>query len=116
MENFSPNVFAFIITDIKNIFSDYYGLFKKNTKRYELSNSILDIIDKLVAEEDVFKNVNKAQLYRFLFSNIYILPYEITEDDLYRRIRKVMVIEALSKLFDGYPEELKLFEERRKRK
>ncbi len=116
MENFSLNVFEFIIADIKNIKNIFSDVFKKNTKRYELSNSILDIINKLVAEEDMFKNINKAQIYKFLFSNIYILPYEITEDDLYRRIRKVMVIEALSKLFDGYPEELKLFEERRKRK
>lgn len=115
MENYTSNIFTSFKISIKDTFN-YYGFFKKRTTRYDLSDSILDIINKLVAEEDKFKNINKTQLYMFLYSNIDILPYDITEDDLYRRIRKVMAIEALSKLFDGYPEELKLFEERRKRK
>lgn len=111
MENYSPNIFASIIMPVKNIFIDY-ELLQKRRKRYELSNSILEIINKLATEEVLFKNINKAQLYEFLYSNIDVLPYEITEDDLYRRIRQIMAIEAMSKLFDGYPEQLKLFEER----
>ena len=85
-----------------------YDLVIKRRKKYDISEYIWEIIVKL-SEEDLFNNIDKIQLYNFLYSNMYKLPSDITKDELYRRIRKIMAIEAMSKIFDGYPEELKLF-------
>lgn len=116
MENVTKVIYTNIIHDLYDFFRMVkygYELDKKLRKRDKLSNSILEIINKLIVEDDIFKNIDKMQLYEFLYSNIDILPYDIAKEELYRRIRKIIAIEAMSKIFDGNPEQLKLFEARR---
>lgn len=88
-------------------------LLKKMRKKDKLLNSILKIINELIEEDETFKKINKKELYEFLYSNIDILPIDITKEELRNRIMKIMAIEVMSKIFDGYPGQLKLFEERR---
>lgn len=86
---------------------------KKMRKKEKLLDSISKIINEIIEEDDSFKIINKTELYEFFRSNIDVPPLNITKEDLHNRIMKIMAIEVMSKIFDGYPEQLKLFEERR---
>lgn len=115
LENFSTiemPIFYEFSKGMEKIIQEYH-LAQKGRKRNNISKNMWKIIIDL-SKEDLFKNVDKIKLYNFLFSKIDVLePYDITREELYRRIRKIIAIEAMSRIFDGYPEQLILFEKRR---
>ncbi len=92
-----PLIFEFS-KGMEKIIQEYH-LSQKGRKRNNITKYMWEIIIEL-SKEDLFKNVDKIKLYSFLISKIDVLePYDINKEELYRRIRKIMAIEAMSKIF-----------------
>ncbi len=68
----------------------------------------------LISEEDIFKRIDKNKLFKSLSAMLDKLPLEqtsIPEDELTKRIRKIMAQEATFGLLDVLtPEQLEAFE------
>jgi len=78
------------------------------------------IIDKLIEDDEVLKEVDKAKMMESLSALIGKSPQKlmsITDDELTRRIEKVMLIEAMSGMLNELsPAQMKSFESAVKRR
>jgi uncharacterized protein YjgD (DUF1641 family) len=84
-------------------------------------NRISEIVDQLIKLNDVFKELNKKKLMDHLLTLIEKVPQDefssITDNELTRRIDKVMAVEAMSGMLnDLTPEQIKSFDAAVKRK
>jgi acetyl-CoA carboxylase alpha subunit len=78
------------------------------------------IIDKLIEDDEVLKEVDKTKMMESLSALIEKSPQKlmsITDDGLTRRIEKTMLIEAMSGMFSGLnPAQMKAYEAAVKRR
>ena len=75
---------------------------------------ISKIVDKLIKESEAFKTIDKTKLIEIFSNMINILPSEqlisIADDELTRRIKKIMTIEVLTGVLDDLdPEQIEAF-------
>jgi hypothetical protein len=82
---------------------------------------ISKIVDKLVREKEIFKNLDKNELIDFLSSLMEKLPPEqrmsVTDDELTDRVEKIMLVEATVEAFkEMSPEQMESFEAAAKRR
>ena len=75
-------------------------LYRQKRKKERTLSSISEIIDK-ISEEELFKNIDKRKLFEYFSSRLHLIDYNIKKDELYRRIRKIMSIEVMSRIYDG---------------
>jgi hypothetical protein len=85
-----------------------------------LKKQMSELMDKLISEEDIFKRIDKNELFKSLSAMLDKLPFEqisIPEEELAGRIRKIMALEAMSGILDDLtPEQLEAFEASVKRR
>ncbi len=81
---------------------------------------ISEMINKMVNEEDLFKEVDKNEVIRYISNAVnrgLINLNEIPDEELLKRIERLLVLEAMSHLLDGLTsEQIKQFNEAVKRK
>ncbi len=79
-------------------------------------NKISIIIEKLQSEQEFFKDIDKNKVLKTISESSLNLS-DITNDELIKRIKGVMAIEAMSGLLrDWSKEEIKEFDENVKRR
>lgn len=100
----STNIKINKLNEIFPVIWKYDDLNKTLKRKNNLLKSIIKIVDNL-SEEDKFKNVDKARLFKYLNSRLEKLPYDIEKKELNRRIRKIMAVEAMSRILDGLSNE-----------
>ena len=87
---------------------------------YPIPPRMSEIVDKLIECNDVFKEVDKPKIIESLSNLMENPPRElisITDNELTRRIEKVMLIEAMSGMLnDLSPAQIKSFEAAAKRR
>ncbi len=89
-------------------------------KRLKYRIKISEIIDKALNEEDLFKEVDKHKVIKFI-SNMtdkgLINLNEIPDEELLKRIKRILALEAMSHLLEGLsPEQINQFDEASKRR
>jgi uncharacterized membrane protein YheB (UPF0754 family) len=88
--------------------------YRRERKRDELLKQMSELMDKLITEEDIFKRIDKNKLFKSLSPMLDKLPLErisIPKDELTKRIRKILALEAMFGLLDDLtPEQLEAFE------
>ena len=93
-----PNYISFI--ECFNGMTSQLDLYRQKRKKEMTLSSISAIIDE-ISEEELFKNVDKRRLFEYFTSRLYLIDYDIKKDELYRRTRKIMSIEVMSRIYDG---------------
>ncbi len=61
------------------------------------------LIDKLIGEEDIFQRINRDKFSESLFRIMKKIPSEqllVSEDELAKRIKKIMFLEVMSGILD----------------
>jgi hypothetical protein len=86
-----------------------------------LQRRISKIVDKLIEEEEIFREIDKTKLMESLSRTIERLPKgqleSISDRELARRLEKVLSIEVMSGLLkDLSPEQIEAFDEAVKRR
>jgi len=80
------------------------------------TDRISTIIEKLQSEEEIFKDIDKNKVLKTI-SESSLNSSDIPDDELVKRIKGVMAIEAMSRLLkDWSKEEIKEFDENVKRR
>ncbi len=81
---------------------------------------ISKIIDKIIKEEDVFKEIDKYNLLKNISKIIYDISIEwdkISDKELSERIKRILALEAMSGILkELQPEQIKIFNESVKRR
>lgn len=80
-------------------------------ERIKLLSNISDIIDKIKEEDklhdNLFEKVDKKEMLEFISSRLEIIQLNITQEELTKRIEKVMIIEGMSHIMDDCTKEQK---------
>ena len=84
--------------------------YRRDIRSDELLESTSKLIDKLIAEEDIFQNINKNKLLESISDMISKMAPEqisISEDEFVNRIEKIMALEAMSGILEDFtPEQI----------
>ena len=76
---------------------------------------ISEMIDKIMYEEKLFQEINKNEVLKSVLEMLTdpsIELNEISDEELYERLKRILAIEALSEILKGLsPEQIKLFDE-----
>ncbi len=96
----------------------------KESETFELKDAVMlrisEIVDTLIADNEVFESVDKSRLMSFLSLLAGKSPEKlisITDEELTKRVRRIIAIEATAGMLqDLTPEEMKTFKEAVKRR
>lgn len=91
----------------------------KRLKSLEIKDAVMlrisKIVDNLIGDNEIFKNIDKPKLMESLSILVEKAPEKlisIADDELTQRIETVLVIEATAGMLQDFtPEEMKAFEE-----
>lgn len=76
---------------------------------------ISTIVDTLMEDDEFFNDIHKSEFMEFLSTLVKKAPEKLvslTDEELTRRVRRVMVIEATAGMLQDFtPEEMKAFKE-----
>jgi hypothetical protein len=94
--------------------------FFKKTEHRNVLKDVSRILDKLVLEESFFREIDKKELLKTIseiLNEIPIEQLEISENELCKRIRRVLILESASGILNELtPEQIKDFDEAIKRR
>jgi len=116
--DYSSSVFPFL--ESKSSETALTEEFVRKMEQMKVLENVSRICDKLTLEESSFRSIDKTKLLRTISEILSEIPSEqfnIPEEELYKRIRGVLVLEAVSgTLNELTPEQIKDFDEAVKRR
>jgi retron-type reverse transcriptase len=59
---------------------------------------ISSIVDEVLEKEENLKSINREKIINFISQHAYVIDANIDHDELYRRIRDVMILESTKEI------------------
>jgi len=59
---------------------------------------ISNIVDEVLEKEEKLRVINREKIIDFIFQHAYVIDPDIDHDELFRRIRDVMIVESTQEI------------------